>query len=55
MATFLTLVMLPLLLSVSNDIKVGRTWLFTGKKPAREDVERAIKELKAEHDELVEA
>jgi multidrug efflux pump subunit AcrB len=51
--TFLTLLMLPLLLSVSNSLKVGKAWLFKGEKPAREEVERAIIELKAEHDELV--
>ena len=46
-ATFLTLLMLPLLLSVSNDIKRGRKWLFTGKKPSKEEVERAIIEVKS--------
>jgi multidrug efflux pump subunit AcrB len=54
-ATFLTLLMLPLLLSVSNEIKVGKAWLITGKKPTREDVERAIIEQQTEHHELVEA
>ena len=45
-ATFLTLLMLPLLLDISNTIKMGQKWLFTGKKPTREEVERAIKEAK---------
>ncbi len=53
-ATFLTLLMLPLLLSVSNSVKVGKKWLFTGKKPSKEEVERAIIEQKVEQDELAE-
>ncbi len=51
-STMLTLVMLPLLLSVGNSIKVYWKWLWTGKKPTREEVERAIIELKYEDDEL---
>jgi multidrug efflux pump subunit AcrB len=51
-ATVLTLVMLPLLLSVSNSIKVFFKWLYTGKKVSKEEVERAIIELKSENDEL---
>ena len=51
-ATFLTLLMLPLLLSVWNSMKVNRNWLFTGKKPSRESVERAIIELESEKYEL---
>ncbi len=47
-ATFLTLLMLPLLLSTGNSIKVGIKWLWTGRKPRREEVERAIKEKEAE-------
>ena len=54
-ATFLTLLMLPLLLALNNEIKVGRTWLITGRKPAKEDVERAIIEQKTDQNELVEA
>ena len=52
-ATFLTLLMLPLLLHISNSLKVGQKWLFTGVKPAREEVERAIKEVEEEKEELV--
>ncbi|MFD1094946.1 efflux RND transporter permease subunit [Salegentibacter chungangensis] len=47
-ATLLTLLLLPLLLSISNSIKTGSAWLVRGKKPANEDVERAIKEQKEE-------
>ncbi len=52
-ATFLTLFMLPLLLSFSNYIKVGIQWLFTGKMPSRESVERPVKEQLAEQEELL--
>jgi multidrug efflux pump subunit AcrB len=51
-ATFLTLLMLPLLLSVENSIKVFIKWMRTGKNITKEEVERAIIELKAENNEL---
>ena len=51
-ATVLTLLMLPLLLSVSNWIKVKIKWLITGDTITKEEVERAIIELKSENDEL---
>jgi len=47
-ATFLTLVMLPVVLSFVNDLLVGKTWIWTGTRPAKEDVEPAKKELKDE-------
>lgn len=43
-ATFMTLFLLPLLLALKNNVKVGLKWLWTGKKPTRESVERAIME-----------
>jgi len=43
-ATVLTLLLLPLFLSFSNDIKVFSKWLRTGNKISKEEVERAIKE-----------
>jgi multidrug efflux pump subunit AcrB len=43
-ATVLTLLVLPLFLSISNNIKVGSKWLATGDKVSKEEVERAIKE-----------
>ncbi|SDK66523.1 Multidrug efflux pump subunit AcrB [Salinimicrobium catena] len=51
-ATVLTLFLLPLLLSVSNKLKVGTKWLATGDRISSEEVERAIKEQKeeAEHE-----
>jgi len=51
-ATILTLVMLPLLLAVSNNIKVFIKWLRTGKNVTKEEVERAIVEQKSNDDEL---
>ena len=45
-ATFMTLFLLPLLLAVKNTAKVHVLWLWEGKKPEREDVERAIIEQK---------
>ena len=51
-ATVLTLVMLPLLLSVSNSIKVFIKWMITGEKITNEEVERAIIESKYEDDDL---
>lgn len=50
-ATILTLLMLPLFLSFSNYIKVGVKWLITGRETTKEEVERAIKEQKEEHEE----
>ncbi|MDR9456686.1 MAG: efflux RND transporter permease subunit [Salegentibacter sp.] len=52
-ATVLTLLLLPLLLSISNNIKVGGKWLATGNRVSNEAVERAIKEQneEKEHEE----
>ena len=51
-ATILTLVMLPLLLSFSNSLKVWVKWLIVGRKVTREEVERAIIESKFNEDEI---
>lgn len=51
-ATILTLVMLPLLLSVSNSIKVFIKWMLTGQKVTNEEVERAIIESNYDNDDL---
>ncbi len=51
-ATVLTLLMLPLLLSISNKIKTKAVWVRKGEEPSREDVERAIKELKQDDHEM---
>ncbi|PSG90863.1 efflux RND transporter permease subunit [Aurantibacter aestuarii] len=45
-ATILTLLVLPLFLAFSNNIKTGAKWLATGNKVTKEEVERAIKEQK---------
>jgi predicted RND superfamily exporter protein len=47
-ATVLTLIILPVLLSVTNSTKAGAKWLVTGKDVQKEEVERAIKEQKQE-------
>jgi multidrug efflux pump subunit AcrB len=50
-ATFITLLLLPLFLSISNTIKVYVSYLWEGVKPSRESVERAIIELESEFEE----
>jgi multidrug efflux pump subunit AcrB len=52
LATVLTLVLLPLMLKLSNDIKVYWKWYTTGIKPTPEEVEGAVIELKSEQDEF---
>ena len=49
-ATILTLLVLPLFLSFSNSIKKNAKWLYTNKSVTKEEVERAIKEQKEEHE-----
>ena len=51
-ATVLTLVMLPMMLSVSNGIKTRIKWLITNREVTREEVERAIIESKFDEDEI---
>ncbi|NER14836.1 MMPL family transporter [Leptobacterium flavescens] len=51
-ATILTLLLLPLLLSFSNNVKVWYKWVITGRKVEKEEVERAIIELNGMSDEL---
>lgn len=50
-ATVLTLLFLPLLLSATNQLKTNIKWLKTGNEISREEVERAIKEQKIKEDE----
>jgi len=47
-ATLLTLIVLPIFLSFSNQIKVYFKWLSSGDFPSKEAVERALTELKDE-------
>jgi multidrug efflux pump subunit AcrB len=49
-ATFLTLFLLPVLLSFLNDGRVVLKWVWTGKKPTQEEVEPAVKEIKNEQE-----
>ena len=51
-ATILTLIMLPMMLSVSNVIKMRIKWLITGNEITKEEVERAIIESKFDQDEM---
>ena len=44
-ATVLTLVFLPMMLTLGNSVKVWALWFWTGTKPTKESVERAVKEL----------
>ena len=47
-ATFITLIVLPVFLVMLNRIKVALKWLWTGKKPENIEVEPAYIELKSE-------
>lgn len=47
-ATVLTLVILPIYLSLTNSLKTGVNWLITGKNVPKESLERAVIELKSE-------
>ena len=49
-ATVLTLVMLPIFLSFSNWVKTTTDMLQKGRKTARENQERAVKEMEEEHE-----
>jgi multidrug efflux pump subunit AcrB len=51
-ATLLTLLTLPVLLSLVNESKVLLKWFWKGEKPSRESVERAISEMKYELESL---
>ncbi|MDX1348907.1 MAG: efflux RND transporter permease subunit [Putridiphycobacter sp.] len=47
-ATVLTLILLPILLSYTNGFKVNMVHFWEGKRPSHEAVERAVKEIEAE-------
>ena len=51
-ATFLTLFLLPTLLHISNSVKVGFSWLLTGKWTPREKLEAAIIEQQSEEEDM---
>lgn len=52
MSTVLTLVMLPIMLSSANTLKVYWQWLTSGRKPTKEEVERAIIEQNSKYYDL---
>ena len=54
-ATVLTLIILPVFISITNSIKVFFKWLFTGEDVSLEEVERAVIEIQSEHDSDQEA
>ena len=47
-ATFLTLILLPILLSLTNTFKLNFVWLRSGKKLDKREVEAPVIELKRE-------
>ena len=49
-ATFLTLLILPLLISLTNSAKIKAVWLMSGNRVDKESVERAIKEQREEEE-----
>jgi len=51
MATFLTLLVLPICLSYLNHGKVYALWFWRGKKPSHEEVEPAIREQENENED----
>ncbi|RCS26221.1 AcrB/AcrD/AcrF family protein [Polaribacter sp. WD7] len=51
-ATLLTLIVLPMLLSTSNWFKVKIKWLKTGNKITKEEVERAVIDAKYDENEI---
>lgn len=51
MATVLTLLLLPIFLSFVNTFKVYALYLWESKKPSKESVERAVKEINNENDD----
>ncbi|MDX1469851.1 MAG: efflux RND transporter permease subunit [Flavobacteriaceae bacterium] len=48
-ATVLTLIILPVLLSVTNSVKKNSKWLVSGEKVDKREVERAVKEQVGEY------
>jgi len=52
-ASLLTLFILPIFLSFNNSLKGHIKWLKSGERVPREELENAIKELKAEHEDEI--
>ncbi len=49
-ATVLTLIVLPVILLVLNDVRVWWSFMWHGKRATKEEVEPALRELKADND-----
>lgn len=47
-ATYTTLLVLPVMLKISNSSSVYLRWLWTGTRPMNRDVEQAVKEMESE-------
>ena len=47
-ATLLTLILLPILLSITNSVKVGLHWMYYGEKIAKRDIEAPVIEQNIE-------
>lgn len=50
MATFLTLILLPVLLTYLNHVKIYGLWFWRGSKPTHEEVEPAIMEQNSDYE-----
>lgn len=48
-ATYTTLILLPVFVSVLNSIRIGARWAWTGQQPSAEIVEPAVTELEVEN------
>jgi hypothetical protein len=47
--TFIILLFFPVLILVFNDIRRAAKWLWTGKKPDPESVERVVIDMQKDH------
>jgi hypothetical protein len=45
-ATLLTLIVLPIFISINNQLKVNIKWLIFGDLPSKESIESSVKEIK---------
>ena len=52
-ATFLTLILLPILISITNTLKVNGTWLVSGKILNKRDVESPVVELNQKNEKSI--
>ena len=45
-ATLLTLIVLPIFISINNQLKVNIKWLISGDLPSKESIESSVREIK---------